>query len=436
MEYSIAKGVFDVLPFESDQEDKWRESNRWQYLEAVLRSVAQDYGFKEIRTPIFERTELFVRGVGESSDIVTKEMYTFLDRSERSMTLRPEGTASVMRSFVEKKLYAQAGLHKFFYIGPMFRYERPQAGRYRQHHQFGAEAIGNSSPQQDVELIDMLCEIYRRLGLKNLTVQINSVGDAESRIAYREALTAFLKPHFASLSLDSQARFSKNILRILDSKDPEDQKLLHQAPVLSDFLTPAAKDHFEQVLKCLDLLHLKYAVNPKLVRGLDYYAKTVFEVTTEDLGAQNSIGGGGRYDGLIAALGGPDLPSVGFATGMERVLQTMIKQGAFFPPAPHPFVFLVPMGGAALRTAFNLVCSLRHEKIPAEIDLSGKKVQHGLQLANQTASEYVLVIGDEELSCNKAKLKNMASRETTEYPLGEMVAHLKSLFRSSERPHV
>jgi histidyl-tRNA synthetase len=410
MEYSIAKGVFDILPFEADEEDKWRESGLWQYIEQMLRSTAHEYGFKEIRTPIFERTELFIRGVGESSDIVTKEMYTFLDRSERSMTLRPEGTAPVIRSFVEKKIYSQPGLHKFFYIGPMFRYERPQAGRYRQHHQFGAEAIGNGSPQQDVELIDMLCEIYRRLGLKNLTVQINSVGDVESRAAYKEALTQFLTPYFSTLSQDSQVRFSKNILRILDSKDPNDQKLLQDAPVLSDFLTASAKQHYEQVLKLLDLMRIKYAVNSKLVRGLDYYNKTVFEITTEALGAQNSIGGGGRYDGLIASVGGPDLPSVGFATGLERVLQTMIKQNVAFPPPAHPFVFLVPIGEQALKYAFQLVCMLRHEKIPAEIDLSGKKVQHGLQLANQTASDYVLVIGDE--------------------------VKIKALFRSSEKAHV
>lgn len=430
MEYSIAKGVFDILPFETDEEDKWRESSRWQYLEEILRSTAHDYGFQEIRTPTFERTELFVRGVGESSDIVTKEMYTFLDRSERSMTLRPEGTAAVIRSFVEKKLYAQPGLHKYFYIGPMFRYERPQAGRYRQHHQFGAEAIGNATPEQDVELIDMACEIYRRLGLKNLAVQINSVGDAESRAAYKEALNAFLKPHFSSLSQDSQIRFSKNVLRILDSKDPGDQKLLHGVPVLSDFLTPAAKSHFEQILKLLDALNIKYVINSKLVRGLDYYTKTVFEITTEVLGAQNSIGGGGRYDGLIQAIGGPDLPSVGFATGMERILQTMLKQQAPFPRPAHPFIFLVPMGEEAAKYAFQLACALRHEKIPAEIDLSGKKVQQGLQLANQTASEYVLVIGDEELKSQKAKLKNMTTRETMEFPLSELIAQLKSLRRS------
>jgi histidyl-tRNA synthetase len=436
MEYSIAKGTFDILPFESDEEDKWRESSRWQYLEEILRSTAHDYGFKEIRTPIFERTELFVRGVGEGSDIVSKEMYTFLDRSERSMTLRPEGTASVMRSFVEKKLYAQPGLHKFFYIGPMFRYERPQAGRYRQHHQFGAEAIGLGSPEQDVELIDMACEIYRRLGLKQLTVQINSVGDVESRTAYKEALTAFFTPRFDALSQDSQIRFSKNILRILDSKDPEDQKLLHEVPIFTDFLTNQAKAHFDQVLKLLDQLHIHYVVNPKLVRGLDYYTKTVFEVTTEVLGAQNSIGGGGRYDGLIKTLGGPDLPSVGFATGMERILQTMLKQNTPFPASTHPFIFLIPMGEKALNYAFDLASRLRHEHIPADIDLSGRKVQQGLQLANQLSAEYVLVIGEEELSSKRVKLKNMVTRETADYALDEIINQLKALYPSSEKLHV
>ena len=305
MDYSIAKGTFDILPFENDAEDKWRESARWQHLEAVLRTTANDYGYREIRTPVFEKTELFVRGVGESSDIVTKEMYTFIDRGERSITLRPEGTAAAIRSFVEKKLYSQSGLHKYFYIGPMFRYERPQAGRYRQHHQFGAEAIGIGSPEQDVELIDFVCEIYRRLGLQNLTVQINSVGDAPSRAAYKEALTTFLTPHLSALSADSQVRFTKNILRILDSKDLGDQKILQEAPLLGDSLTLRAKSHFNQVLQMLDRLQINYAVNPKLVRGLDYYNKTVFEITTQVLGAQNSIGGGGRYDGLIESIGGP-----------------------------------------------------------------------------------------------------------------------------------
>lgn len=427
MGYSIAKGTFDILPFETNEEDKWKESNRWQYLEETMRQTAHDYGFKEIRTPIFEKTELFIRGVGESSDIVTKEMYTFIDRGERSMTLRPEGTASTIRAFVEKKLHACPGLHKYFYIEPMFRYERPQAGRYRQHHQFGAEAIGIGSPEQDVELIDMACEIYRRLELKNLTVQINSVGDIASRSAYKEALSQYLQPYFAELSQDSQVRFTKNILRILDSKDSSDQKILAEAPILGNFLTPDAKAHFGKVLKLLNALKINYAINSKLVRGLDYYNKTVFEITTEDLGAQNSIGGGGRYDGLVEAVGGPNLPSVGFATGMERVLQTMLKQGAPFPKAPHPTVFFIPMGKEALALCFDIVCCLRHEKIPTEIDLSGKKVQHGLQLADQMSAEYAIVIGDEELKTKNIKLKNMATREAIDCSLDHLADKLKQL---------
>ncbi len=428
MEYAVPKGTFDIIPFEPNEEDKWRESGRWLYLEKVMRGAAQDYGYKEIRTPIFERTELFVRGVGDSSDIVTKEMYTFMDRGERSMTLRPEGTAPVMRSFVENKLYTHPGLHKYYYIGPMFRYERPQAGRYRQHHQFGAEAVGVGTPEQDAELVDFACEIYRRLGLKNLTVQINSVGDAPSRAAYKKALTNYLKPFFPELSADSQARFEKNILRILDSKDAKDQKILENAPMLGNFLTADAKSHFERVLRLLEDLKIAYAINQKLVRGLDYYVKTVFEVTTEVLGAQNSIGGGGRFDGLTETVGGPHLPSAGFATGMERVLQTMIKQNVSFPAAGTPFVFLVPMGEAAMRFAFDLVTQLRHEKIPAEIDLSGKKVQHGLQLANQLGAELALVIGEEELSSKKIKIKQMATRETMECALSELLSKIKALF--------
>lgn len=430
MNYSIAKGTFDILPVETSEEDKWRESSRWQYLEEVMRSTAHGYGFKEIRTPILERTELFIRGVGESSDIVTKEMYTFIDRGDRSMTMRPEGTAATIRAFVEKKLYAQPGLLKYFYIGPMFRYERPQAGRYRQFYQFGAEAIGIGTPEQDAELIDMACEVYRRLGLKNLTVQINSVGDSVSRAAYKEALTQYLKPYFNELSQDSQVRFTKNILRILDSKDLGDQKILQEAPVLENYLTPDAKSHFEQVLKWLDALKINYAVNSKLVRGLDYYNKTVFEITTEDLGAQNTIGAGGRFDGLIETVGGPNLPSVGFATGMERVLQTMMKQGAHFPPAAHPVVFFVPMGKEALQLCFDLACTLRHERIAAEIDLSGKKVQHGLQLANQSNAEFVVVIGDEELKTKMIKLKNMATREAIDCALSDLVAKLKTVVKS------
>ena len=427
MEYNAPKGVFDIVPFEMREEDKWRESHRWNYIESVFRQTATDYGYREIRTPIFERTELFVRGVGESSDIVSKEMYTFLDRADRSMTLRPEGTAPLMRALIENRLYQQPGLQKYFYIGPMFRYERQQAGRYRQHHQFGAEAVGMSSPEQDVELIDMVCEGYRRLGLKHLNVLINSVGDAPSRISYKDALSNFLKPKYELLSSDSKARFSKNILRILDSKDPQDQNLLNGAPTILDYLTPEARHHFDQVLRLLNAIGLSYTLNPRLVRGLDYYNKTVFEITSEGLGAQNSMGGGGRYDSLTESLGGPNLPSVGFGTGLERILQVMVKQGAPFPPPPHPLILLIPLGEASRQLAFELACKLRKQRISAEIDLSGKKVQHGLQLANHLQADFCCVIGEEELIHKTGKLKKMATRESFDVSFDSLATKLIEL---------
>jgi histidyl-tRNA synthetase len=421
MQYTIPKGVFDILPDEPQAEDRWRSSDHWEYVESVMRQTAHDYGFKEIRTPIFERTELFVRGVGESSDIVSKEMYTFQDKADRSMTLRPEGTASVMRAFVEKQLHQGRALHKFFYIGPMFRYERPQAGRYRQHHQFGIEAVGIAKPEQDVEVIDMVCELYRRLGLKDLEVLINSVGDEACRQPFREALQEYLRPHFDELSADSQVRFSKNPLRILDSKDPKDQKLLENAPTLLNMLNEESAEHFKEVRRLLEKNKIPFRVYPKLVRGLDYYNKTVFEVVSGALGAQNSLGGGGRYDGLIATLGGPHLPAVGYATGIERILQTMVKQEAPFPPPPHPFLFLIGLGEEAQDFCFDLLCRLRHEKIPAEMDLVGKKIQTSLQLASALGADYTLVIGEQELASKSAELKNMKTRETETISLDNLV---------------
>jgi histidyl-tRNA synthetase len=427
MEYSIPKGVFDILPQEPNLEDQWKTSDKWEYVEEVILQTAKEYGYREIRTPIFERTELFIRGVGESSDIVAKEMYTFQDKADRSMTLRPEGTAPAMRAFIEKQLYQLPTLHKLFYIGPMFRYERPQAGRYRQHYQFGAEAIGISNAEQDVEMIDLLYEIYHRLGLKNLTVMLNTVGDEACREPYRQALKEYLKPHFEKLSPDSKMRFSKNILRILDSKDSEDQKILQGAPSILSMLTQESQEHFKQVQNLLEKIRIPYVINTKLVRGLDYYNKTVFEVISGELGAQNTIGGGGRYDGLLATLGGPDLPAVGFATGIERILQTMVKQNAFFPSPSHPFVFIVPLGLEPRQFCFDLLCQLRHEKIAAEIDLSGKKIQHGLQLANHLKAEYCLIIGDQELETGLVKLKNMISRESLDLKLSEIISKIKEL---------
>ena len=415
MKYSIAKGVFDILPKDPTKDGAFRASHLWHYLEETIHKLAKEYGFHEIRTPIFERTELFVRGVGESSDIVTKEMYTFEDKAGRSMTLRPEGTAAVMRAFVEKRLDQFGGKQKLYYIGPMFRYERPQAGRYRQHHQFGVEAIGDASAEQDVEVIDMLVELYRRLGLQKLTVMLNSVGDAQTRENYRASLRAFLEPKLDTLSEDSRTRFDKNILRILDSKDPVDQKALEGAPLIGEYLSEEVQDHFSRVQLLLDKIGITYVVNEKLVRGLDYYTKTVFEVTSESLGAQNAIGAGGRYDGLTSLLGGPNLPSVGFAAGLERILHTMLEQGVPLPREPHPTIYLIPLGEKGKEESFQLVHVLRTEGICAEIDFHPKKVGKAIEHAAAIGAIYALVLGDEELQSGKIKLKHLSTRE--EIPL-------------------
>lgn len=415
MKYTIAPGVFDIIP--NDSTDTWKNSSLWNHVEEVIRKTAQDFGFQEIRTPLFERTELFQRGVGETSDIVSKEMYTFKDKGDRLMSLRPEGTAPVIRSFIENQFHQNSQIHKLFYIAPMFRYERTQAGRYRQHHQFGVEAIGNGSPEQDVEIIDLLWTLYQRLGLKNLALHLNSIGSPACRIAYKSALQDYLRNSYDQLSKDSQTRFEVNPLRILDSKDAQDQKLLEKAPSILDFLNEECKQHFEEVQKLLKQLKIPYQVNPKLVRGLDYYNKTVFEVVAGDLGAQNSIGGGGRYDGLIKQLGGPDLPSIGFGTGLERIIQTLIKQECRLPEIPGPLVFIIPLGDEAKNACFNILHDLRSHNIAAQMDFSGKKVGKAMQIANDIKAKFVIVVGENELKTGVVEIKDMSTGETASAPL-------------------
>ncbi|MEM8727286.1 MAG: histidine--tRNA ligase [Chlamydiota bacterium] len=323
LEYSLPKGTFDILPNEPETQDRWKASHRWHYVESVMRRLAHTYGYREIRTPIFEKTELFIRGVGETSDIVSKEMYIFRDKADRSMTLRPEGTASVMRAFAQNSLHRLGSHHKFFYIGPFFRYDRPQAGRFRQFHQFGIEVVGNGEPDQDFEVIELLYRLFCRLGLKNLTVLVNSLGDRRCRENYQQALLVFLKPHFEALSLESQRRFTKNPLRILDSKDEKERALLKNAPSILDFLSDASRRHFNSLCEYLTADAIPFQITSRLVRGLDYYNHTVFEITSDSPKRQNTIGAGGRYDGLLPVVGGPDLPCIGFSTGIERILQAM-----------------------------------------------------------------------------------------------------------------
>jgi histidyl-tRNA synthetase len=423
MPTAIPPGVFDILP--KDPKEPWRSSYLWNYVESIMRETAQIYGFQEIRTPLFERTELFKRGVGETTDIVSKEMYTFEDKGGRSMSLRPEGTAPVIRSLIENQLYNQSPIQKLFYICPMFRYERAQAGRYRQHHQFGVEVIGLSAPEQDAEIIDLIYTVFCRLGLKHLQVGLNSVGDVESRLSFREALLTYLKDFFEELSPDSKIRFATNPLRILDSKDHHDKKIIANAPSILDFLNPESREHFEGVQKSLKSLNIPFHIDHKLVRGLDYYNKTVFEIVAGELGAQNSIVGGGRYDGLIKTLGGPDLPSLGFGAGIERILQTLLKQEIPLPDFAQPTIFLVPLGSESTSQCFQILHDLRQEGISAQMDFSGKKLNKSLQYADQIKAKYVAVVGDNELSSDEVELKEMASGQKTKVQLSQLIHHLK-----------
>lgn len=421
MDYSIAKGVFDILPEDPDLESQWRNSYLWQYVEEKIRDLTKSFGYKEIRTPIFEKTELFLRSIGETSDIVSKEMYTFNDKGGRSLTLRPEGTAPVMRAFIEKQLHNQKSIHKFFYIGPMFRYERQQAGRFRQHHQFGVEAIGNQSPYQDVEVIHLLYSLYSALGLKGITLNLNSIGDENARLAYRSALQNYLHPYFSDLSIDSQARFEKNPLRILDSKDLNDQAILEQAPSILDFLDDESRIHFNKIQSLLVKLNISFVINTRLVRGLDYYNRTVFEFTANQLGSQNSIGSGGRYDGLLSNLGGPDLPAVGFGAGLERIIQTMLGQNVALSTNKRPSVYLIPLGETAEEICFDLLVQLRAHNIVAEMDFSGKKLKNAMRQANNTQATYVSVVGDDEINTKKLKLKELSSGSIQEIELDKII---------------
>jgi len=402
------KGTQDLLPGTVDQ---------WQYLEETIRNVCREYGYEEIRTPIFETTELFQRGVGQTTDIVKKEMYTFNDKADRSMTLRPEGTASVCRAYVENKLYGQTQPVKLYYVGPMFRYERPQSGRFRQFHQFGVEVLGADQPVVDAEVISLVWNLYQRLGLSGLEVHVNSVGCPTCRAAHRGQLQKFLEARKDELCPDCQERYERNPLRILDCKNPSCQTVTAGAPTTLDTLCEDCKTHFERVLALLGKAGVVYRVNSRLVRGLDYYTKTAFEVMVEEIGAQSAICGGGRYDGLVEEIGGPSTPGIGFAMGLERVLAALQVQHKLPDKSTKVFAVLIALGDQAQIEAFSLLSALRAQGIPVSMDLLGRSLKTQLKAADRQEAQWALILGEEELRRNVLIIRNLSSGEQSEIPL-------------------
>ncbi|MFZ5755211.1 MAG: histidine--tRNA ligase [Bacillota bacterium] len=409
------RGTNDILP---------SEAGKWHYLEELLRLVSKQYGYQEIRTPVFEHTELFQRGVGETTDIVEKEMYTFTDRGERSLTLRPEGTAPTVRAFLEHKMYANPQPTKLYYIGPMFRYDRPQAGRYRQFHQYGVEVFGSNDPSVDAEVIAMAMDIYERLGLTGLTVELNSVGCPVCRPRHREELQKFLEKNKAKLCPTCQGRYEKNPMRILDCKNPGCQELTQGAPTTSETLCKDCSTHLEKVQSYLQALGVPYVLNPRLVRGLDYYTGTAFEITAQGIGAQSSIGGGGRYNGLISQCGGPDTPGIGFALGMERILLTLEQQGLILPTKEMIHVFIAALGKEAQTKAFTLAQSLRQKGVIVERDYLGRSLKAQLKAADRLEAVLTVILGDEEIKKNTGIVRKMANSEQVEIPLDDITAYL------------
>jgi len=405
------RGTRDILP---------AEVSYWQRVEATARSLLGRAAYQEIRTPIFEQTDLFERSIGEATDVVGKEMYTFQDRGERSITLRPEGTAGVVRSLIEHGLYTQGGVQRLWYTGPMFRYERPQAGRQRQFHQLGAEVVGSADPRADVEVIALATNILQNLGLKNLRLYLNSVGNPADRQQYRQALVDYLTPYKDELDTDSQERLIRNPLRILDSKDERTQQIAQAAPSILNYLGSYSQRHFEQVQQLLSDLAIPYQLQPRLVRGLDYYTHTAFEIQSDDLGAQATVCGGGRYDGLVAELGGPDTPAVGWAIGLERLI--LLLQQLQEPPVSLLDFYVVSKGERAEAQALVLAQKLRGAGFSVELDLSGSGFKKQFTRADRSGAVACLILGDEEAANHTVKLKWMASKEQQAIPQAELVA--------------
>lgn len=417
------KGTEDVLP---------KQSYRWQFIENIMREESRAYGFKEIRTPVFEHTELFARGVGQTTDVVQKEMYTFDTKGGESVTLRPEGTAGAARAVLEHSLENEGLPIKASYFVSCYRYEKPQAGRLREFHQFGIEEYGTQSPIADAEMICVAQSVLDRLGLTDIRLELNSIGCPECRAKYNQALRDYFGEYKDQLCSTCLSRLEKNPMRLLDCKSPEDHKLAEGAPKITDYLCEECENHFKEVQRYLDSAGVKYVINPTIVRGLDYYTKTVFEFVTDCIGAQGTVCGGGRYDGLIEELGGKHLPSLGFAMGLERILMVMDAQGIEIPCPDTCALYIATMGDDAKVKAFNLLKQVRECGIIAETDVVGRGLRAQMKYADKIGAKYSMVLGDNEIAESKAKVKNMESGEQTELMLDDTFAEKFSVLNLTD----
>jgi histidyl-tRNA synthetase len=411
----VPKGTQDILP-----EDIFK----WYYIEDMIKEILNKYGYKEIRTPFFEYTDLFVRGIGESTDIVTKEMFTFPDRKGRSLTLRPEGTAPVVRAYLEKRMDRISKVIKLFYLGPMFRCEKPQAGRFRQFNQFGIEIIGTKSSAADAEVILTVLDIYKKLGLKNLEILINSVGCKKCRVDYVQKLKKYLKDKKDYLCSECKERYNKNPLRVLDCKKDNCKKIIKTAPVIIENLCQECDSHFSEVKSHLTDQKIIFNEDPKLVRGLDYYTKTAFEIIARGLGAQNAIGGGGRYDDLVEELGGKPTPAVGFAAGIERMVIAIDQQKVKWPVEKGLDIFVAKVNEKNKDSAFRILQKIRNTGLSADMDYSEGSLKSQMRIANKIGARYTVIVGEEELSKNMVILRNMQTKEQKEIKIDNLIDEL------------
>jgi histidyl-tRNA synthetase len=428
MRYPRAEGTFDILPpvpHGRTERRSWiHDTSKWQWIEGLFREQCRRFGFAEIRTPVFEDTELFHRAVGDGTDIVTKETYDLTTRGGDKLTLRPEGTAGAIRAFRDAALWLERPVSKLYYIGPNFRYESGQRGRYRQHHQMGVEVLGTDDPAVDAEVIALALSFYRSAGVGRLKVKINSVGTAASRETYLNALRAFAEPLLPRMSDDNRRRFRENALRMLDSKEPQDIEALADAPLLLDFLDPDSAAHFQAVRNHLESIGIEYELDPRLVRGFDYYTKTAFEIQAPELG-DKALGGGGRYNRLVEEIGGPDTPGIGFGLGVERVLLTLEESGAPAPSSGAMDAFLCPLGDRARAACVRILNELRANGIAADMDYTGRRLKVMLEQADAAGAPVAVIVGDDELDRGEAMVRTIGTRDQVAVSLNSLAEHLR-----------